>query len=107
MMGISWEFLLVSTALVVGSCPSAMGRLSAFCVLLYFRQNTRLTVKNKPSLPPLLFFATHILKINNDLLSSVLAAWALSSLPCFHYKNGTGYFNYLLVGLFHRIPLVM
>lgn len=66
-------------SLVVGSCPSAMGRLS--CILrCLLRLNTMFSVKNKPSLPSLLFFATHILKINNDLLSDVLAAWTLSSL---------------------------
>lgn len=79
--GILWEFLVAATALVIGSCPSAMGILS-FCELCtaVIRLNTRFTVKNQPSLPSLLFFATHILKINSDLLSGVQAAWTLSSL---------------------------
>lgn len=84
-----------------------MGTLSS-CILCaaVFRLNTKFTLKNKSSVSPsapLLLFATHVLKINNDLLSGVLAAWILSSLFAF----GAGYFSYLLVGSFERISLVM
>lgn len=58
--GILWEFLIAATALVVGSCPSAMGRLSSsiLCTAV-FRLNTKFTLKNKSSIPPPLCFLTH------------------------------------------------
>lgn len=79
--GILQEFLIAATALDRAfSSGQSLLLHSVYCSI---EAEHQVLSENKPSLPSLLFSATHILKINNDLLSGVLTAWTLSSLFAF------------------------